>query len=174
MDSQAAARPQVLIFTDGGCKPNPGPGGWAAILRCKTPPMEKELSGWEPDTTNNRMELTAVARAVESLKMPCDVTVVTDSEYLANAFRQGWLAKWKRNGWRTAAKAPVKNQDLWMILDDLMARHRVRWEWTKGHAGHEENERCDVLATEAREMRIRYEPPRTPSAPRTREDQESD
>lgn len=148
-------RPRITIYTDGGCSPNPGPGGWAAILQYGggAGASEKELSGYEPDTTNNRMELTAVARALEALKKPCDVTVVTDSQYLANAFRQGWLAKWKRNGWKTAAKDPVKNRDLWEALDALIATHAVRWEWTKGHAGHPENERCDRLVAEARARR---------------------
>ena len=144
-------RPHVTIFTDGGCKPNPGPGGWAALLRCPDLKLKKELSGYEPDTTNNRMELTAVTRALQTLKLPCTVTVVTDSEYLANAFRQGWLAKWKRNGWKTASKEPVKNQDLWCALDESLAQHTVHWEWTRGHVGHPENERCDELATMARE-----------------------
>ncbi len=147
-------RPKVTIFSDGGCRPNPGPGGWAAILRCPELELAKELSGREAGSTNNRMELTAVTRALETLKRPCDVVVVTDSEYMANAFRQGWLAKWKRNGWKTASKEPVKNQDLWIALDALVAQHTVRWEWTKGHAGHPENERCDELATQAREGRL--------------------
>jgi ribonuclease HI len=142
------ARASVTIFCDGGCRPNPGNGGWAAILRYGS--KEKELSGAEADTTNNRMELTAVTRALEALTRPCNVTIVTDSEYMANAFRQGWIEKWKKNGWKTAAKEPVKNQDLWVALDALIAKHQVKWTWTKGHAGHEENERCDVLATEAR------------------------
>lgn len=146
-------RPRVTVFTDGGCRPNPGPGGWGAILRCKELKLEQELSGYEAETTNNRMELTAVTRAIETLKVPCDVTVVTDSEYLANAFRQGWLAKWKRNGWKTASKDPVKNQDLWIALDALILKHAVRWEWTRGHIGHPENERCDELATMALENR---------------------
>ena len=142
------ALPPVTIFCDGGCCPNPGPGGWAAILRCGK--VEKEFSGGEPRTTNNRMELTAVTRALEALTKPCQVRVVTDSEYLANAFRQNWIGKWKRNGWRTAAKDPVKNQDLWLALDALTAKHQVTWEWCRGHAGHPENERCDELATETR------------------------
>lgn len=145
------ARPTVTIFCDGGCKPNPGAGAWAAILRYGE--KEKELSGGECLTTNNRMELTAVTRALEELKVPCDVRIVTDSEYLANAFRQKWIEKWKKNGWKTAAKEPVKNKDLWVELDALIAKHHVTWEWTKGHAGHAENERCDVLATETR-MRL--------------------
>lgn len=142
------ARPSVTIFCDGGCKPNPGAGAWAAILRSgKT---EKELTGGESETTNNRMELTAVTRALEALKFPCDVTIVTDSEYLANAFRQRWIEKWKRNGWKTAAKEPVKNKELWEELDSLISKHHVTWEWTRGHSGHPENERCDELATETR------------------------
>ena len=141
--------PRVTIYCDGGCKPNPGPGAWAAILRSDT--KEKELSGGEAQTTNNRMELTAVTRALETLKTRCDVTVVTDSEYLANAFRQKWIDKWKRNGWKSASKEPVKNQDLWVALDALIQQHQVHWEWCKGHAGHTENERCDVLATLTRQ-----------------------
>ena len=149
-------RPKVAIFTDGGCSPNPGLGGWGAILRCKELELEKELSGYEPATTNNRMELTAVTRALQELPAACEVTVVTDSEYLANAFRQGWLAKWKRNGWKTASKDPVKNKDLWMALDDLIAKHTVHWEWTRSHVWHRENERCDELATQAREQAGRH------------------
>jgi ribonuclease HI len=148
MSAAAARSNKVEIFCDGGSRPNPGPGAWAAILRYGD--AEKEISGGEADTTNNRMELTAVTRALETLKRPCDVHVVTDSEYLANAFRQGWIEKWKRNGWKTASKEPVKNQDLWMALDALVAKHRVTWEWTKGHAGHPENERCDELVCETR------------------------
>jgi len=149
MDNPAGkSRPKVTIFCDGGSRPNPGPGAWAAILRSGG--KEKEISGGEPETTNNRMELTAVTRALETLKVPCDVTVVTDSEYLANAFRQKWIDKWKRNGWKTASKDPVKNKDLWEALDALIARHHVTWEWCRGHSGHAENERCDELATETR------------------------
>jgi ribonuclease HI len=145
---KVAARPRVMIFCDGGASPNPGPGAWAAILRHNG--KDKELSGGEPETTNNRMELTAATRALQDLKAPCDVSVVTDSEYMANAFRQRWLEKWKKNGWKTAAKEPVKNQDLWITLDALVAKHHVTWEWCKGHAGHAENERCDELATATR------------------------
>ncbi|MFH0937837.1 MAG: ribonuclease HI [Planctomycetota bacterium] len=141
-------RPRVTIFSDGGSSPNPGSGAWAAILRYKD--HEKEISGGERNTTNNRMELTAVIRALELLKTPSDVTVVTDSEYLANAFRQKWIDKWKRNGWRTFKKEPVKNQDLWIILDHLIAQHRVNWEWCRGHSGHPENERCDALVAQTR------------------------
>jgi len=140
--------PTVTIFCDGGSKTNPGPGGWAAILRTKG--KETEISGAEADTTNNRMELTALTRALQALKVKCNVTVVTDSEYVANAFRQKWIDKWKRNGWKTSTKEPVKNKDLWMALDELIQKHNVEWEWTRGHAGHPENERCDELATMAR------------------------
>ena len=149
--SSELKRARVFIFSDGGCRPNPGPGGWAAILKCPEKKLEKELSGAERQTTNNRMELTAVTRALEELKVPCDVTVVTDSEYIANAFRQKWLESWKRNGWKTSSKEPVKNQDLWRALDELVAKHCITWEWTRGHSGHPENERCDELATGARE-----------------------
>ena len=148
MDAAPKKLQKVAIFTDGGTSPNPGPGAWAAILRCGE--TEKEICGGEKETTNNRMELTAVTRALEMLKFPCEVTVVTDSEYLANAFRQRCIEKWKRNGWKTASKEPVKNQDLWMALDALVAKHRVSWEWCKGHAGHTENERCDELVNETR------------------------
>ena len=148
---QNESRPKVVIYSDGGCKPNPGPGGWGAILECPEKKKEKELSGHEPRTTNNRMELTAVTRALEALRMPCAVTVFTDSQYLANAFRNGWLRKWKRNGWKTATRESVKNQDLWQALDVLIAKHTVRWEWVRGHSGHPQNERCDELATMARE-----------------------
>ena len=142
------SRPSVTIFCDGGAAPNPGAGAWAAILRFKD--TEKELSGGEEMTTNNRMEITALTRAMEALKVPCDVTVVTDSQYLADAFRQHWIEKWKRNGWKTASKQPVKNQDLWITLDALIAKHNVTWEWTRGHSGHVENERCDALVNETR------------------------
>lgn len=146
--AKKTARPDVTIFCDGGCRPNPGDGAWAAILRYGD--KEKELTGGERATTNNRMELTAVTRALEELKVPCMVRIVTDSSYLMNAFMEKWIDKWKRNGWKTAAKEPVKNKELWVVLDALIAKHQVTWEWTKGHAGHEENERCDVLCTETR------------------------
>ncbi len=148
MSEKSEARPNVVIFCDGGCKPNPGAGAWAAILRYGE--KEKELTGGERETTNNRMELTAVTRALEELKVPCSVRIVTDSEYIANAFRQKWIDNWKRNGWKTASKEPVKNKELWVTLDALIAKHLVTWEWTRGHAGHPENERCDELATETR------------------------
>ena len=146
--AETLQRPKVIIFCDGGSSPNPGPGAWAALLRAKG--VEKEISGGERQTTNNRMELTAAIRALESLKVPCDVTIVTDSEYMANAFRQHWIDKWKRNGWKTSTKEPVKNKELWVVLDALTATHRVTWEWTRGHNGHVENERCDELVGETR------------------------
>ncbi|MBA4501985.1 ribonuclease HI [Marinobacterium marinum] len=133
----------VEIFTDGACKGNPGPGGWGALLRYGE--QEKELYGGEPETTNNRMELQAAISALASLKRSCRVILTTDSQYL----RQGimsWMAGWKRNGWKTAAKQPVKNQDLWQALDVQVARHDIDWRWVKGHSGHPENERADQLA----------------------------
>ncbi len=133
----------VDIFTDGACKGNPGPGGWGALLRMgKT---EKELFGGEAQTTNNRMELMAVIRALEALKRPCQVRVHTDSVYVQKGISE-WMKNWKRNGWRTSAKQPVKNADLWRELDEVAAKHAVQWLWVKGHAGHIENERADGLA----------------------------
>lgn len=139
----------IELFTDGACSGNPGPGGWGAILRFEQ--HEKELSGSDKDTTNNRMELTAVISGLESLKEPCKVTIYTDSQYISNAFDKGWLENWVKNGWKTAAKKPVKNRDLWEKLMALAATHQLKWQWVKGHAGHPENERCDKLAVEARE-----------------------
>ena len=134
------------IWTDGGCKGNPGPGGWGAILKYKD--KIKELKGGEPDTTNNRMELMAAIAALESLTRPCEVIVHTDSQYVRNGVTS-WMTNWKRNGWRTADKKPVKNEDLWRRLDEARARHVIDWRWVKGHAGNPMNERADVLATEA-------------------------
>lgn len=134
------------MITDGSCLGNPGRGGWAAILRYGG--HTKELSGAEPQTTNNRMELTAAIRALAALKEPCEVEVVTDSEYVKNGV-ESWMANWKRNGWKTASKKPVSNQDLWQELDLQLGRHRTRWSWTKGHADHADNNRCDELAREA-------------------------
>lgn len=134
---------EVEIFTDGACRGNPGPGGWGAVLRYgKT---EKELWGGEPETTNNRMELMAAIRALESLTRPCRVSLTTDSVYVRNGIRE-WLPKWKQNGWKTAAKKAVKNQELWQRLDAAAASHMIDWHWVKGHAGHPENERADELA----------------------------
>jgi ribonuclease HI len=133
----------VEIFTDGACSGNPGPGGWGAVLRAG--PHEKELHGFESATTNNRMELMAAIKALEALKRPSRVTITTDSNYVRLGIT-GWIHNWKRNGWRTADKKPVKNAELWRRLDDLRALHKVDWHWVKGHAGHPENERADELA----------------------------
>jgi ribonuclease HI len=136
----------VEIYTDGACRGNPGPGGWAALLSYGG--SEKELSGAEPLTTNNRMELTAVIRALEVLKRPAEVLVFTDSEYVRRGITE-WLPRWKARGWRTADRKPVKNQDLWETLDKLAAAHRVEWRWVPGHAGVPGNERVDELANRA-------------------------
>ncbi len=136
----------VEIYTDGACRGNPGPGGWGALLRAGR--HEKVLSGAESDTTNNRMELMAAIRALEALRRPCRVDLYTDSRYLRNGITE-WLSKWKRNGWRTADRKPVKNVDLWQRLDQAAARHRINWHWVRGHSGHPENERADRLANEA-------------------------
>lgn len=137
---------KVQAITDGSCLGNPGRGGWACILRYGN--HRKELSGGEPDTTNNRMELTAAIQALEALTEPCEVEIVTDSQYVKNGV-ESWLKRWKRTGWKTASKKPVLNQDLWQRLDSALARHNTRWVWTKGHAGHEDNNRCDELARAA-------------------------
>ncbi len=134
----------VDIFTDGACSGNPGPGGWGAVLRFAG--KEKELSGGEKNTTNNRMELTAVIKALEALKEPCEVRLVTDSKYVADGLSNGWARSWQKNGWRKADKKPALNSDLWERLLTLTDIHGVTVEWVKGHAGHPENERCDRLA----------------------------
>lgn len=139
----------VEIFTDGACSGNPGPGGWGAILRAKG--KEKELSGSEKQTTNNRMELMAVIGALEALKRPCRVTITTDSQYVMKGMTE-WLPGWKAKGWKTAAKKPVKNAELWQRLEQAISPHQVEWEWVRGHDGHEENERADRLAVAAREQ----------------------
>jgi ribonuclease HI len=133
----------VEIFTDGACKGNPGPGGWGALLRYEG--KQKELYGGEPDTTNNRMEMTAAVEALKCLKRPCQIRLTTDSQYLRKGITE-WLKGWKKNGWKTAAKQPVKNADLWKALDEQVARHQVEWCWVKGHSGHVENEIADTLA----------------------------
>jgi ribonuclease HI len=138
--------PHVEIFTDGACSGNPGPGGWGAILRSGR--HEKELSGGEALTTNNRMEMTAAIRALEALKRPSTVSLYTDSVYLRDGITK-WIHGWKANGWKTSARKPVKNEELWRELDLAMARHDVKWHWVKGHAGHPENERADALARQA-------------------------
>jgi ribonuclease HI len=135
--------PQVVIYTDGACSGNPGPGGWGAILMWGD--REKELCGGEPATTNNRMEMMAAIQALEALNRPCRVELHTDSQYLMKGVTE-WLAGWKARGWKTASKEPVKNVDLWRRLDEARLRHQVDWRWVKGHAGHELNERADALA----------------------------
>ncbi|MBQ7108343.1 MAG: ribonuclease HI [Clostridia bacterium] len=135
---------QVELFTDGACSGNPGPGGWGAILRFGS--HEKELSGGEKNTTNNRMELTAVIEGLLALKEPCNVTLTTDSKYVADGLSKGWAASWKKNGWRKADKKPALNPDLWDELLRLAEIHTLTINWIKGHAGHSENERCDALA----------------------------
>ena len=136
---------RVEAFTDGACSGNPGPGGWGAVLRWGS--YEKDLCGGEAETTNNRMELLAAISALEALTRPCHVDVTTDSQYVKHGITE-WIHGWKRNGWKTSAKKPVKNVDLWQRLDQAIARHEVAWHWVKGHAGHEENERADALARE--------------------------
>jgi ribonuclease HI len=140
------SQPHVTIHTDGACSGNPGPGGWGAILAFGD--REKELKGGEAHTTNNRMELSAAIAALEALTKPCTVDLFTDSEYVRGGIT-GWIHGWKRNGWRTKDKKPVKNIDLWQRLDAALKQHDVRWHWVKGHAGHAQNERADVLAREA-------------------------
>ena len=137
---------KVHLITDGACHGNPGPGGWAAILRYNA--NKKEIWGSEPHTTNNRMELRAAIEGLRALKEDCEVEVVTDSEYLKNGITN-WIHGWKRKGWMTASKKPVVNQDLWKELDEQATRHRTTWSWTKGHASHSDNNRCDELATMA-------------------------
>ena len=139
----------LYAYTDGACSGNPGPGGWGVLLRAidddGTIAKERELKGGEPDTTNNRMELLAAINALESLSRPSTLTVVTDSAYVKNGVTQ-WIFSWKKNGWKTSARKPVKNVDLWQRIDEAQRRHNVTWKWIKGHAGHEENERADELA----------------------------
>lgn len=144
--STAPARPFVEIFTDGACSGNPGPGGWGAMLRAGT--HVREISGSEPETTNNRMELMAAIEALRALTKPCRVRLTTDSQYVKGGIT-GWIHGWKRNGWKTADKKPVKNVELWQALDEAARPHEIEWAWVKGHAGHAENERCDELAREA-------------------------
>ncbi len=150
MESKKAEKnKKVELYTDGACSGNPGPGGWGSILRFNS--KEKELSGGAAETTNNRMELMAVIEGLDSLKEPCVVEVFTDSKYISDAFTKGWLENWQKNGWKTAAKKPVKNKDLWEKLVKLSTTHDLSWNWIKGHSGHPENERCDKLAVESRD-----------------------
>ncbi|MEW5792079.1 MAG: ribonuclease HI [Pseudomonadota bacterium] len=148
----AASHNVVEVFTDGACRGNPGPGAWAALLRWGD--REKELAGFEPMTTNNRMELMAPIKALESLNRACRVRVTTDSQYVRNGITQ-WIHNWKRRGWRTADNKPVKNQELWERLDELARQHHVEWHWVKGHNGHDENERVDQLANRAIDAALR-------------------
>ncbi|GBQ93757.1 ribonuclease HI [Gluconobacter albidus] len=148
MSEASAERPQVEIWTDGGCKPNPGPGGWGALLVFRG--QEKELLGGDPETTNNRMEMTAAAEALEALKRPCIVTLHTDSEYLRNGITR-WHTGWVRRKWRNAAGDPVANMDLWQRILEAAKPHEIEWLWVKGHSGDENNERVDQLATRGRE-----------------------
>ena len=136
----------VYIFTDGACKGNPGPGGWGAILRYSN--TEKELKGYSPNTTNNIMELTAVIEALKVLSRPCQIVITTDSNYVKDGITK-WIHNWKLKGWKTAARKPVKNKELWIILDELTQKHEITWKWVKGHSGHPENERADELANQA-------------------------
>ncbi|HEY0133155.1 MAG TPA: ribonuclease HI [Nannocystis sp.] len=141
----------VKLFTDGACKGNPGPGGWAFILQHPASGKAHEGSGGEAHTTNNRMELMAVIRGLEMLRLPLTVDLFSDSQYVLKGMRE-WMAGWKRSGWRTADRQPVKNQDLWMALDELQQKHTLRFHWVKGHSGHPENERCDRMAVAARNL----------------------
>jgi len=138
---------RVTIYTDGACSYNPGPGGWGAVLIYKG--NEKQISGYEPESTNNRMEMTAVIEALGALKEPCAVTLHTDSAYIHNAFEKGWLKNWQRNGWKTANKKPVENQDLWQAMLAQTATHRMAWRKVKGHSGDKYNDICDALARNA-------------------------
>ena len=135
----------VFLYTDGACKGNPGKGGWGVLMRYGS--HEKELFGGEAHTTNNRMELTAIIQGLAELKRPCAVVIYTDSQYVKNGMEK-WIHGWKKNGWKTAAKQPVKNEDLWQQLDQLAAQHQIQWQWVRGHAGHAENERADALANQ--------------------------
>lgn len=135
---------KVKIYTDGACSGNPGPGGWGAILKYGENSME--ISGGDKSTTNNRMELTAVIRAIQKLKYPCSIDIYTDSQYVANAFLKGWIWNWKKNGWKKSDKKPVLNSELWEELLNALSPHEYKFNWVKGHAGHPENERCDRLA----------------------------
>ena len=135
----------VSLYTDGACKGNPGKGGWGVLMRYGS--HEKELFGGEAHTTNNRMELTAIIQGLAALNRPCAVVIYTDSQYVKNGMEK-WIHGWKKNGWKTAAKQPVKNEDLWQQLDQLAAQHQIQWQWVRGHAGHAENERADALANQ--------------------------
>jgi ribonuclease HI len=146
-------KPRVIIYCDGACSPNPGAGGWGAVLiSADMADGRRELSGAVPDTTNNRMELLGAIMALRALERPSEVALHTDSLYVHNAFKKGWIAKWRDNGWLNAARKPVENQDLWRALIELTEVHDVDWNWVRGHSGHPENSRCDELAVAARTM----------------------
>jgi ribonuclease HI len=153
LSAEVTELPFIEIFTDGACRGNPGPGGWAALLR--TVEKERELSGGEPLTTNNRMELTAAIRALQALKRPCSVQLHTDSQYVRDGITR-WIHGWRNNGWRTSDKKPVKNAELWQELVAAAAPHRVEWHWVKGHSGHPENDRVDALACAAADDQRRH------------------
>ncbi len=138
---------KVILYTDGACSGNPGPGGWGCVLLCGD--FQRYLSGFEKMTTNNRMEMMAVIKGLQCLTRPVVLKIVTDSQYVKNAFTQGWFDQWRRNNWRTSSKSPVKNQDLWLELYALLSKHQVEWEWVKGHSGDKYNEKCDTLARQA-------------------------
>jgi len=158
VNGNAAQNEVVNLFTDGACSGNPGPGGWGALLRYRE--HEKELSGGEPATTNNRMEMLAVISGLEALKQPMRVRICTDSQYVMKGMTE-WLAAWKRRGWKTADRQPVKNMDLWQRLEVALAPHQVEWEWVRGHSGHPENERVDELARAA-VQRVKQQPVHRP------------
>lgn len=141
---------KIIIYTDGGCSPNPGTGGWAAVLISPSHNYEKKIYGGQLDSTNNRMELTAAIKAFEALKRPCEIEFHTDSKYLQQAFTKGWLDKWQANNWRTSKKQPVLNQDLWQELIALTKKHKINWYWVKGHSNNKYNEICDSLVAKAR------------------------
>ena len=140
----------VIIYTDGACSPNPGTGGWGAVLISNQHNLRTEISGSEVGSTNNRMEMTAAIKALEVLKKPCKVELYTDSSYVKNAFEKNWLRNWQNNGWKSTGKKAIANKDLWLQLLDLCQKHEVLWHWVKGHSGDVENDRCDVLAVKAR------------------------
>jgi ribonuclease HI len=145
-------KPNVIIYTDGGCAPNPGAGGWGVVLlSADQPGNKKELFGGVPDSTNNRMELTAAIKALQALKKPCNVEFHTDSQYVQKAFTQKWLVNWQKNNWRTSQKKPVANKDLWIELVEAAQPHEINWNWVKGHDGDINNERCDELVWQGRE-----------------------
>lgn len=159
MTKKNSEPPEVLLYCDGACSPNPGMGGWGVLLIAPNHEgARRELSGGECETTNNRMELTAALMGLRALRRATHVRIITDSEYLKNAFTHGWIKNWQKNGWKTANKQPVKNEDLWRALLEAIASHNVEWEWVRGHAESEENIRCDELAVDARKRLAKCKP----------------